>query len=147
MAETNNLISFSMSPELVESLEKQLSELEQSLSFLVALTPDERLSKVKFGSGATGFVNQALELVKQDCSFMPQKFDLAEFTKDVTLLAQLNTVNTRMSRLQQRLKDTTLLAGSESYKTALEVYRHAKLNGSPELAPTIEKLAEFFQNA
>lgn len=145
MADNNNRISKTLSQDELNELTLQLTNLESALGFCLALTTEERQGLLKFGQVAQGFVDQALELARQDSSYMPSKFSVSEFEKDVTLLNQLLNVNTRMSRIQQKLKDTTLVVGSEAYKGALEVYKYAKLSGGPELAPTIDKLRELFQ--
>src|SRR5690349_11676520 len=89
MATPPNVVSTTMTDADLATALKHYDDLEALLSFLLALTKDQRQKLIKFGTASLGFVNGCLELVKQDSSLLPGSVSVAEFQKDVTLLNQL----------------------------------------------------------
>ncbi len=106
-----------------------LSEIKALLPFLKDLTPTERRELPKMGDKSQAFVTAAGTLVGRDTSFLPKKFDTAEFLRDVALLKALLPIRAELVRLTELVDDTTMVVGSDAYVGALVVYQNAKANG------------------
>ena len=54
---------------------------------------------------------------------VPSFVDSTEMRKDLVLYKQLDEVHNLMEQLQEKIRDTQTLAGSEAYSSALMTYR------------------------
>jgi hypothetical protein len=107
----------------------KLSEVQTLLPFLTDLTVDERKSLPKLGDKSRAFVDRCLELARQDDSFLPRKFKVEDFGTDLALYTALEPLRQRLATLLELVEDTQMLAGSEAYLDALDVYDAAKRAG------------------
>jgi len=107
-----------------------LSKIDQKLSFLIDVGPEERKSMAKMGDRNRAFASKALDIATQNPSFLPRSFDLAEMRRDLELYDALQPVLLALTRLQELVDDTAVAAGNEAYCAALEIYRYAKANGN-----------------
>lgn len=106
-----------------------ISQIFALLPMRVDLSPEERQSLVKMGDSGRPFVEQSLNLVEQDDSFMPRAFDKTEMRQDSDFYTTMLPVSIQMSKLHEAISDTMLLTGSDLMMAGLEVYRNAKANG------------------
>lgn len=111
---------------------EDLSDIRKRLPFLKGMTAAERRSAPKLGSKSRAFTERALILAASDDSFLPRKFNVEEFRKDVDLFQKLDRIDSELSRLRELVADTRTLAGSDAYVAALDVYAAAKRNGKAE---------------
>lgn len=106
-----------------------IQEIRNLLPFLVDLSADEIASLSKMGERGRPFVQEALTLAEQDDSFLPRSFDVNKMRKDVDLIESLPPIITAVSKLKELLDDTYILAGSNAFLAALEVYKSAQNHG------------------
>ena len=109
-----------------------IQQIIAKMPFLVDLSPDEIASLNKMGERGQPFVRDAITLAEQDDSFLPRSFDVAAMRKDVDLLEMLPPIIAAIAQLKELLSDTYLLAGSDAFAAALEVYAAAQRNGTGE---------------
>jgi hypothetical protein len=107
----------------------KLQEIQELLPFLMDLTLEERQTLPKMGDKSQAFVDRCLELATQDDSFLPRSLDVPAFRQDRELHAALEPLRQRVAKLLELIEDTQMLAGSEAYLAALEVYHAAKRGG------------------
>lgn len=107
-----------------------LNTLQQKLSFLIDLTPDERKGLVHLGDRNRAFVHKALEVATQNPDFLPRAFNIDELRRDLALYDALQPILMALTQLQELVDDTAVAAGGEAYDAALQVYRYAKANSS-----------------
>jgi hypothetical protein len=112
-----------------EKILAKADEIAALLPFLVDLTPEERRALPKMGDRSRSFVERSLEVARQDDSFLPRSFDVSHFESDVALYLALDGVRQRLASLLELVEDTQILAGSEAYLAALDLYHHAKRAG------------------
>lgn len=122
-------LSASLAPAAATAFLQHLADAEALLPFLLDLSPEERASLPKMGDKSRAFVERALELGRQDDSFLPRNLDLDAYAQDLALWRDLEPLQLRAARLLELVADTQLLAGSEAYLAALEVYAAAKRSG------------------
>ena len=122
-----------------------IDQISALLSFLINLTPEERRELPRMGDRSRGFVQEALALAEQDDSFLPRSFDTAEMRKDEDLYNLLNSIQTALTMLFEKIDDTRMLVGTDLYVAALDVYDAAKRNGDSEaLDRLLDALGERF---
>lgn len=126
---TPNRISASISTEQVATLQSKISEVKDALPFLIDLSPEERHALPKMGDKSRAFVSRCVQIAQQDDSFLPKKFIVAEFAEDYALSEALEPIRQELAKLLELVEDTQLLAGSEAYLAALEVYHSAQRTG------------------
>jgi hypothetical protein len=107
----------------------KIDEIEAALPFLVDLDSDDVAALPKLGDRSLPFTERSLALARQDDSFLPRKFDLDEFARDLALYQALDSLIHPLTSLLELIKDTRVLAGSDAYAAALDVYHAAKRAG------------------
>ncbi len=90
------------------------------------LTADDRRTLPKMGDKSFAFVTKALEYAKQNPKVVPNFMDMAEFEKDTNGFNNLKRVLNPLQQMVEKLDDTTLLTGSETYSAALVFYNALK---------------------
>jgi hypothetical protein len=124
-----NRISASISTEAAAMLLTKISEVKNAMPFLTDLSPEERRALPKMGDKSRAFVSRCVQIAQQDDSFLPKKFSVAEFAEDHALSEALEPIRQQLAKLLELVEDTQLLAGSEAYIAALEVYNSAHRAG------------------
>ncbi len=122
----DNRVSATLSQTDLQAVLAAIQTIRDKLPFLIDLTPDERRTVPKIGDTGHNFAAQALTIATQNPDILPRGFDLAEFQRDVELLAALRPVVAAATQLQELVEDTYLQVGSEAYTSALSVYGYAK---------------------
>jgi hypothetical protein len=106
-----------------------IRQIRALLPFLIDLTMEERQSLVKMGDSGRPFVEQSLNLIEQDDSFMPRSFNKTEMRTDMDFYTIMLPVLIQMTQLFEAVNDTMMLTGSDLIMAGLDVYRNAKDNG------------------
>lgn len=140
-----NRISVDIPQSTLDAIKQTVDSLKSQLSFLQALTPEERMTMPKMGDKSRAFVEKALEVASQNPELLPRYFNEDELRKDLSLYNALYPVYLALSQLQEKLSDTLLLAGSEAYLASLVVYRSLRqLPSSAGLQATLDDLSKRF---
>ena len=126
---TLNRISATLTAAEVTTLLTKINEVKNALPFLIDLSPEERRTFPKMGDKSVAFVGRCVEIAQRDDSFLPKKFDVTEFAEDHALSVALEPIRQQLAQLLELVEDTQLLAGSEAYIGALEVYNSAQRSG------------------
>lgn len=105
---------------------KALGQAKEKMPFLINLTGQERHKSRKMGAKSIEYVNLSLQGSKSFGSLIPPSVDIAEFTKDVTLVNQLLAIRVEVEALLEGIDDTMLAAGSEAMQSADLVYSYLK---------------------
>ena len=124
---SQNLISAELSAEEQAATLAAIQQI-QSLPFLIGLSNKDKQKLNKMGDKSRSFVDQALNLAKQNTDILPNRFDLEEFERDVALYHALRPINTAISKLSELVDGTLLAVGSDAYTAALDVYAFAKMS-------------------
>ena len=127
---TINRVSSSLSVTDQHEVMDLIAQINQKLSFLIDVGPEERRSMAKLGDRNRAFTRKALEIATQTPDFLPRSFDMTEMRRDLELFEALQPMLLALTRLRELVDDTAVAAGDEAYRAALEIYRYAKANGS-----------------
>ncbi|MCD9187217.1 MAG: hypothetical protein LUM44_12345 [Pyrinomonadaceae bacterium] len=106
-----------------------IDQIRDILPFLVDLSIEDRQSLVKMGDSGRPFVEEALNLVEQEDSFMPRSFDKTQMRQDNDFYEMMIPVLVQLTQLYEAVNDTMMLTGSDLIMAGLDVYRNAKNNG------------------
>ena len=91
---SQNLVSAEFSAEQQQAILASIQQV-QSLPFLNGLSNKEKQKLNKMGDKTRGFVDQALNVGRQNPDILPSRFDLAVFERDLVLFQPANYTNTR----------------------------------------------------
>lgn len=140
-----NRISATLPAEQLKTVLGLIEQLHAALPFLLSMTADERRALPRNGDASRPFIDKSLKLAQANASFLPRSFEVAEFAADVQLRSALETVQTRLAPLIEKLDDTITATAADAYLAALEVYRYAQQSGEGEgLDELIELMGKRF---
>ena len=126
---SQNMISISFTPDDLAQVDAALTQLEQSLTVLIALTPDERRELHKMGDKSEAFCRQTVSLMAQNPTLIPPSLDVAEAQRDLAALESLRPRTQRLSRLMSRLEDSETALGSDLMTFATSGYALLRIAG------------------
>jgi hypothetical protein len=113
--------------EVLADAQKKLNEIAKALApYLTSLSLEQRRFMPKMGDKSLAFVSKAHEMAGQNPALCPSYLNMADFDIDMADAKKLLVFNNSLQQLQQAVDDTSMLAGSEAYKTALVFYNSAK---------------------
>jgi hypothetical protein len=127
-----NLISATLTAANRDGALADLASFDAKLSFLLGLTPDERMELQKMGNIRRSFVEQTLGVAAQNAQVFPASFNLAEFQKDMALYLMLAPIMDAIQLRFEKVNDTMLALGSDLYAEALEAYTYIKAAGKSQ---------------
>ena len=116
------------------------------LPFLRNVTDEEKKHFNKAANGRLSFIQQSQQYATQYPDALPANFNLPEFTKDVTFLAQFVAIVNAEENFHNKVKDAFSLANSDGYDQALKVYNFFKAaNFSGEYKDVVSNLGSYFE--
>ena len=124
----DNKINFSIPEELIADVTSKLVNIVNQLKpYLIALTPTERQELPKMGDGTLPFVQKCLGYCKSNPEFAPAFINFEALVADMKVYEQLLPVYRMVLQLENKLNDTSMEAGAESYISALGYYNSVKM--------------------
>lgn len=139
------LIDIALTPEEVASIETTLASLEDTMPFLIGLSPERVKALFKLGPQSEAFVQKTLEAAEQHARLLPASTPVAAMRRDAELRETLRPIRTRVARLLEMLDGTMILAGADLMKSASAVYRTLRIHAKGEgIEGTLEDLGKRF---
>ena len=129
---TQNLVSLRLATDDLTAIEAALDSLEQRLTGLVGLTPDERRQLTKMGDKSEAFCRQAVTVLSENAQVLPRNFDVDAYRADLVALDALRPRLARVQRLYERMADSEMALGSDLMVASLEGYALLKVAGRGE---------------
>jgi len=126
---TQNRISLSISAEEMHDVDIAIGMMEQRLTTLIGLTPDERRALTKMGDKSEAFCRQAVVVLTENAHVLPRNFSVDEYRSDLAMLDALRPRLARLQRLYERMADSEMALGSDLMVASLEGYAHLKVAG------------------
>jgi hypothetical protein len=140
-------LSASLSAADQASIEADLDSIRQKLPFLVNMTAEERRKLAKLGDKTRAFVQKSAEFAARHPDYLPRRFDLDAMREDVDLFMALYPIWVSLNDLQEMVYNTYMLAGSEAYAAAREVYSSAKATGKGEIDSSLNEMGRRFRKS
>ncbi|NJN89324.1 MAG: hypothetical protein HC878_02395 [Leptolyngbyaceae cyanobacterium SL_5_14] len=129
------------------SIEAALGTIREKLAFSVTMTPEERRKLAKLGDKTRAFVQKSAEFAARHPDYLPRRFDLDAMQEDIDLFMALYPIWVELHDLQELVYNTYLLAGSEAYAAAREVYNSAKATGKGEIDGSLNEMGRRFRKS
>ncbi|MBK7938080.1 MAG: hypothetical protein IPJ82_13745 [Lewinellaceae bacterium] len=145
-----NQISLTLSAEEIKAVSDALQVLESKVPFLIDLTRDEKKALKIMGDKTQAFVEQSLEIVKNNAALVPNFVDIGEMERDLGAWKALWPTATRVLALADRFDDTMAALGSDAYRAALDIYAQLPKAADRNVAgakTAHELLKPFFEKA
>lgn len=127
-----NLASLIFTGEKLIAIATTFATLEEQLSDLQPLTPEQKKQLRTMGPKTEAFCRQALSAMAQNPHIVPPNVPLAEAQADLLAIDQLRPILQRLTRLFERAMDTHHALGSDVLAVALQGYKQLKVNGKAE---------------
>ena len=146
---TDNRLSLTISNADLTTVNTAGATINTTLSFLIALTEEERERLFGVNVNNKVFIEEALEEAQNNGTILPGYIQVAELEKDLTLFNQLGDLLSYLRNLLQKMEDTQRLAGHEAYALSLaiyQLYKSAAEAGIPGAAASYNRLKERFDN-
>lgn len=119
----NNRINARLTPEDLAAIKQAIQEINARMPFLLGLTLEERRKLAKINRSNKLFVEDAIEVARENPNVLPHYLTVEELEKDYELFEQLDDILLPLEQLFERVRDTQMLAGSEAYQTSLVLYK------------------------
>lgn len=117
----------------LEEIKAKVTEIKNKLAFLVNIEPDDKKSYFNMGAKSVSFVEAALRTAKNQPDIIPPSINVSEFEKDVNLTVSLSDLAAVIDPLQEAIRDTFFVVGSEAMAAANLVYGQVKLSSKTDV--------------
>ena len=124
----DNKINYSIPDEVAADVTTKLTDVVNLLKpYLIALTPKERHDLPKMSDGSLPFVQKCLDYGQAHPEFAPSYINFDDLVEDMKVYNQLIPIYRIVLQLENKLGDTAMEAGAESYITSLSYYNSVKM--------------------
>ncbi len=127
-----NLISLQLAAADLTAIDGALKTLEDRLTGLIDLSPEQRRKAVKMGGKSEAFARTAVEVLSNNPNVLPVNFSLPEVRRDLVAFDALRPRLARLEKLYERMSDSQLALGSDLMSAALDGYAFLKRAGRGE---------------
>jgi len=124
---TQNLVSASLPAAEKLAIQAAIQTITQKLPFLISLTAGERMGGLKLGDKTVAFVDKAIDYANSNSTLVPSFVNLVEIQKDYQLQKDLIDIEQWIMTLLQKIQDTYLEAGAETFNGILGFYQSVSL--------------------
>jgi hypothetical protein len=121
-----NLISTTIPQKDLEEIIEAINFINDKLPDLITLNSDELSALPKTGNDTIDFVLDSLKQAEENLDVVPKGVDLEEIKKDVNLILAIYKILDPLKKLEKKLEDSALLAGSEAYLPSIAIYNAIK---------------------
>lgn len=122
----SNYISAELTQEMINKVTADLADIQNSLPFILKLSPSVKKSLPKLEDTRSPFVSKCLFYARKEPKILPPYTDLDELERDLKLFNNLQNIAKEIDRLADMINDTRIAAGSDAYTAALTIYNSAK---------------------
>jgi len=138
----DNKILIPIPATVIEEVKSKITDAINAINpFLIALTPTERHDLPKMSDGTLPFVQKCLDYCQSNPEFAPAYTNFGELAQDMKTYEQLLPIFRMIVQLENKLNDTSMQAGAESYVSSLSYYNSVK-NAAKYDAPGAKAIYE-----
>lgn len=124
----SNLISTTIPDKEIKEILDAINFISDKLPDLVTLSKEELAALPKMGGNPVDFVLENLKEAENNPDLVPNNVDIDEIIKDVDLIKSIQKILDPLKKLERKLEDSALLAGSEAYLPSIAIYNAMKAN-------------------
>lgn len=138
----DNKINFSIPEEVIAEATSKINDVVNIFKpYMLALTPKERTELPKMSDGTLPFVQKCLSYCQSNPEFAPAFVNFEGLFADMKVYEQLQPIYNLVFQLENKLNDTCMQAGAESFVNALSYYNSVKYAAHMD-APGAKAIAE-----
>jgi hypothetical protein len=120
---SNNRLNITATPAQITAVKAALQTITTNLPFLIGLTTEERIALPAINVSNKAFTEDAINAAVNNAALIPSYVSVPHMQNDMALFIQLDEIILLVKQLLEKLEDTHLLAGSESYVGGLATYK------------------------
>ncbi|MDI1255649.1 MAG: hypothetical protein PSV16_06075 [Flavobacterium sp.] len=120
---TNNRLNVTMTAAQITAVKTALTTINTNMPFLIGLTIDERAGLPKIDVSNKAFTQDAINAAVNNSAMLPAFISTTNMQTDLQLFDQIDELRGMVAQVLEKLEDTQMLAGSESYVNALTAYK------------------------
>ena len=120
---TNKILNVTLSPAQVTGIKYVIQNIYTNMPFLVRLTENERIVLPKINITNKAFVEDAINTISNNTTMLPGYLSVTDMQTNLQLFTQLDELAGLVRQLLEKIEDTQILAGSETYIAALTGYK------------------------
>ncbi|MGV3533078.1 MAG: hypothetical protein ACO1QR_11970 [Chthoniobacteraceae bacterium] len=140
-----NNVDITLTTEQAAGITTGLDTLQDAMSFLVGVSPEDRKALFKLGPKSEAFVNTAMVAAADHADLLPPGI-LENMQRDENIRGVLLPVLTRLRQLTALAEGTYMLAGADLMKNGTTVYHVLRMTGYQEgLDPLLTELGARFR--
>ena len=121
-----NQISATISDKSIKEINDAIISINKKLPDLATLSEEELTALPKTGKNTINFVIENLKDAENHPEIVPKNVNVDEIKKDVELITAIFKILEPLKKLEKRLEDGALLAGSEAYLPSIAIYNAIK---------------------
>lgn len=121
-----NQISATISDKSIKEINDAIISINKKLPDLATLSEEELTALPKTGTNTINFVIENLKDAENHPEIVPKNVNVDEIKKDVELITAIFKILEPLKKLEKRLEDGALLAGSEAYLPSIAIYNAIK---------------------
>ena len=125
----------------VEAAKSSLRAAREGMTFLAALTTQERKAARRLTPANLRLMEEALEAARQHPGILPASMDLAHFSGEVETCRELQSLLKALQELCSDVQDTLAVRGKEANGTTLQVRVMVKTVAKTKPTPGLKLLA------
>lgn len=122
-------VNLTLSAEQKAEVTAAAAALDDALTWLIAVAPTSRKRMLKLGPKSEAFVQEAVSVARDYDELIPHGLSIADMDRDMEIRQLLLPVQQKLESLLQRVKDTSMVAGSDLMKASTLVYRSLQSHG------------------
>ncbi|CAD7814909.1 hypothetical protein CHRY9390_02884 [Chryseobacterium aquaeductus] len=119
----NNRINTVLTEEQINNVKTAIKSIQAQLPLLTGLTVEERINLPKINVANKAFTEDAINAISNNTEMLPIFLNVNHMKNDLKFFTQLDELTGLVRQLLEKLEDTQMLAGSESYVSALTGYK------------------------
>lgn len=121
-----HLISATVSKNDLKEVLGAIDFINEKLPDLETISKEELSTLPKVGKETVNFVLENLKEAKNHAELVPANIDLGEVIKDAELIKAIHKILAPLKKLERKLEDSALLAGSDAYLPSIAIYNAMK---------------------
>lgn len=120
---TNNRLNITMTAQQIADVKSAIQTIYINMPFLLGLTVEERIALPKINVANKAFAEDSINAIANNAEMLPGYLKVADMQIDLQLFTQLDELSGLVRQLLEKIEDTQILAGSETYVAALTGYK------------------------
>jgi hypothetical protein len=106
-----------------------MTAVDDALTWLISISPTARKRLMKLGPKSEAFVQEAMNVARDYGELLPAGLSTVDLERDLAVRQLLLPVQQKLEVLLQKVKDTSMVAGSDLMQASTLVYRSLQSHG------------------